>query len=163
MLKKKICMIGSFSVGKTSLVRNFVDSVFSDKYLTTVGVKIDKRQVSVEGQSVMLMLWDIAGEDAFFDLNPAYLRGATGYFLVVDGTRPESFDKALELKERLEPLLPDIPFILLLNKADLKSEWLIDLGQVEQLKQAGWQVLETSAKTDQGVEQAFTRLTELMI
>jgi len=65
VIQKKICMLGSFSVGKTSLVSRFVSTVFSDKYLTTVGVKIDKKALTVGGEDVTLMLWDIYGEDDF--------------------------------------------------------------------------------------------------
>ncbi len=62
MLKKKICMLGYFGVGKTSLVSRFVRSMFADRYQTTVGVKIDKKVLSVDGRDVTLMLWDLAGE-----------------------------------------------------------------------------------------------------
>jgi GTPase SAR1 family protein len=62
-LQKKICMLGGFSVGKTSLVKRYVQSVFSETYLTTVGVKIDKKTVDLSGRSVSLILWDLAGED----------------------------------------------------------------------------------------------------
>ena len=61
MLQKKICMLGGFSVGKTSLVRRFVQSIFSETYLTTVGVKIDKKSVELPGKTVDLILWDLAG------------------------------------------------------------------------------------------------------
>ena len=86
MIQKKICMIGSFGVGKTSLVARFVRSIFSEKYQTTVGVKIDKKVVEVGGQQVTLVLWDIAGEDALTTVRVSQLRGASGYILVVDGS-----------------------------------------------------------------------------
>ena len=87
MIQKKICMIGASGVGKTSLIAKFVHSMFSDKYLTTVGVKIDKKTVSVDGAEVMLMIWDLAGDDDFQRLQISYLRGTSGYLLVADGTR----------------------------------------------------------------------------
>ena len=65
MLQKKICLLGAFSVGKTSLIQRFVSSLFDDKYLTTVGVKIDKKIVTVDQQEIMLMIWDLAGEDDY--------------------------------------------------------------------------------------------------
>ena len=100
-LQKKICMIGAFSVGKTSLVKRYVQSVFSDTYLTTVGVKIDKKTVDVAGRTVNLILWDLAGEDDIASLRMSYLRGAAGYVLVADGTRPSTLDVALSLRERV--------------------------------------------------------------
>jgi len=87
-LQKKICMLGAFSVGKTSLVKRYVDSVFSETYLTTVGVKIDKKVIDLSGRTVNLILWDLAGEDDINAFRMAYLRGAAGYVLVADGTRP---------------------------------------------------------------------------
>ena len=87
MIEKKICMLGASGVGKTSLVSRFVSSIFSDKYLTTVGVKVDKKVVAVDDTQVTLLLWDIYGQDEFQTVKPAYLRGASGYLLVADGTR----------------------------------------------------------------------------
>ena len=87
MIQKKVCLLGGFAVGKTSLVSRFVTSIFSEKYLTTVGVKVDKKLVSVNGQDVTLMLWDIYGEDEFQTVQPSYLRGASGYLV-----RPRFFD-----------------------------------------------------------------------
>ena len=101
-LKKKICMLGVYHVGKTSLVRSFVYSIFEDQYLSIVGVKIDKKQVEIEGQPMEFLLWDIAGEDDHFSVPLSYLRGASGYLLVIDGTRRATFDQALDLQQRTE-------------------------------------------------------------
>src|SRR5271156_4987192 len=114
MLKKKICMVGEFGVGKTSLVRRFVDSMFDERYLSTVGVKIDRKDVTVGSESVTLMLWDLAGEDGVAELNTSHLRGASGYILVVDGCRAMSLAKAVELQERITRQLGPLPFVLVL-------------------------------------------------
>src|SRR6204780_5465239 len=121
MLKKKICMVGEFGVGKTSLVRLFVDSIFDERYLTTVGVKIDRKDVTVGSAAVTLMLWDLAGEDELTQLKVSHLRGASGYILVVDGCRAASFAKAVELQQRVAEQLGPLPFVLVLNKADLRD------------------------------------------
>ena len=102
MIQKKLCMIGAFAVGKTSLVARFVKSIFSEKYLTTVGVKIDKKTLGVGDQEVTLIVWDLAGEDEFLQVRMSYLRGSAGYFLVADGTRRATLDKAIELQQRAE-------------------------------------------------------------
>ena len=102
-LQKKICMLGGFSVGKTSLVKRFVESVFSETYLTTVGVKIDKKTVVLSDRIVNLILWDLAGEDNISSLRMSYLRGAAGYVLVADGTRRSTLNVALSLRERGVP------------------------------------------------------------
>jgi small GTP-binding protein len=87
MLKKKICMLGYYGVGKTSLVSQFVNHLFADKYQTTVGVKIDKKVVELKGRQVTLMLWDVAGEEDDAPVKLSHVREASGYLLVVDGRR----------------------------------------------------------------------------
>ncbi|MCP4691613.1 MAG: GTP-binding protein, partial [Desulfobacterales bacterium] len=151
MIKKKICMLGSFSVGKTSLVRRFVKSVFSEKYLSTVGVKIDKKTVEIHGREVDLMLWDIHGEDEFQRVRTSYLRGASGYFLVVDGSREDTLKTALGLKKRTEEAIGATPCILVFNKADIRSEWEIDDRTLADLATGEMDVVTTSAKTGEGV------------
>ena len=157
-LQKKICMLGGFSVGKTSLVRRFVHSVFSDAYLTTVGVKIDKKIVDLADRTVNLILWDLAGEDDLSSLRTTYLRGASGYLLVADGTRRSSLVVALSLNQRVEKEFGALPFALLLNKSDLKDQWAISDADLANLRQIGWWVRSTSALTGDGVEDAFRDL-----
>src|SRR5262245_52616875 len=119
MIQKKICMLGAFAVGKTSLVSRYVNSIFSDKYHSTVGVKIDKKAMSVDGHDVTLMLWDIAGQDDFQTVQPSQLRGMSGYLLVADGTRRGTLEVARQLQVKAMQAVGDVPFILLLNKSDL--------------------------------------------
>jgi small GTP-binding protein len=164
MIQKKICMLGAFAVGKTSLVRRFVLSIFSDKYLTTVGVKIDKKSLRVGEVDVNLILWDLAGDDDLPRVNMCYLRGASGYLLVVDGTRRSTLDNALTLQKSVEEISGEkLPFVLLLNKRDLLNEWQFDEDIVAEFVKNGWNVLYTSAKTGHGVEEAFMTLTRLML
>jgi small GTP-binding protein len=159
-LQKKICMLGGFSVGKTSLVKRFVASVFSETYLTTVGVKIDKKTVDLSDRTVNLILWDLAGEDDISSLRMSYLRGAAGYVLVADGTRPSTVEVALSLRRRVEEEFGPLPFVMLLNKNDLQEDWAISDDEVEGLRQDGWWVRSTSARTGEGVEDAFGALAE---
>src|SRR6516165_782855 len=134
-LQRKICMIGGFSVGKTSLVKRYVESIFSETYLTTVGVKIDKKSVDLADRIVNLILWDIAGEDDTSALRMSYLRGSAGYVLVADGTRPSTLEVALSLRERVEADCGPLPFVLLLNKSDLKEQWAIGAADVVGLRE----------------------------
>lgn len=161
MIKKKICMLGSVAVGKTSLVKRFVKSMFSEKYITTVGVKIDQKKVVVDGEEILLLLWDIHGKDEFQfqKLKSNYLRGMSGYFLVADGTRRKTLGIAKKLKGLAEDTVNDVPFILLLNKVDLHDEWEIEDDTLKSFQQSGWTVLKTSAKTGEHVESAFRQLT----
>jgi small GTP-binding protein len=163
MQQKKICMLGAFAVGKTSLVRRYVDSIFSDNYLTTVGVKIDKRVVTVGDETLNLILWDIAGEDEVSAVRMSYLRGASGYFLVVDGTRAATLDVARSIQQRAESEIGSVPFIALVNKLDLRDEWTVAQESLAELESAGWSVALTSARTGEGVEASFQALAERML
>lgn len=163
MIQKKICMLGTFAVGKTSLVRRFVESIYSGKYHTTVGVKVDKKTVNVGAEEVTLLLWDIEGTETEHEFRKSYLRGASGYLLVADGTRKDTLYKALALQTRAEETVGPVPFLLLLNKSDLSNEWQIDGREMEALAQRNWTVVNTSAKTGQGVEEAFLALAEKML
>jgi small GTP-binding protein len=157
VLQKKICMLGGFSVGKTSLVKRYVHSVFSETYLTTVGVKIDKKTVTLSDRIVNLILWDLAGEDDINSLRMTNLRGAAGYVLVADGTRPSTLDVALSLRQRVEADYGPLPFVRS-DKSDLKEQWAIGDAEVEGLRQNGLWVQPSSARTGEGVEDAFKDL-----
>lgn len=163
MIQKKVCMIGTFAVGKTSLVRQFVESIYSDKYHTTVGVKVDKKVVTTPAGESTLLLWDIEGSDSEYDLRKSYLRGASGYLLVADGTRPDTLYKAVALQTRAEQTIGPVPFLLLLNKADLAEDWQIAGRDMAAIQEKKWNVVSTSAKTGQGVEEAFITLAEKML
>jgi small GTP-binding protein len=157
-VQKKICMLGGFSVGKTSLVKRYVHSVFSEAYLTTVGVKIDKKTVDLDDRTVNLILWDLAGEDDINSFRITNLRGAAGYVLVADGTRPSTLDVALSLRERVEAEYGPLPFVLLLNKSDLTEQWAVSDTELAGLREKGWWVQPSSARTGEGVEDAFKDL-----
>lgn len=163
MIQKKVCMLGAFAVGKTSLVARFVRSIFSEKYQTTVGVKIDKKSVKVGEEDVNLMLWDLHGEDEFQKIRLSYLRGTSGYLLVADGTRAESLDIAVEIQKTVQQEVGDVPFILVLNKSDLAAQWALDQGDVDALAARRWEIIKSSAKTGEGVEDAFLTLAQRML
>ena len=162
MIQKKICMLGASAVGKTSLVSRFVRSLFSDKYQTTVGVKVDKKTVALGQEQMDLLLWDLYGEDEFQKIRTSYLRGSAGYVLVVDGTRRETLEKAVVLQNRTEETLGKVPFVLMVNKADLAEKWEIDDAAIEELGKRGWTAFKTSAKSGDGVEPAFVSLARRM-
>ncbi len=160
MIKKKVCMLGAFAVGKTSLVQQYVHSIFSDKYHTTVGVKIEKTKVIMDDTRVDLIIWDLHGEDDFQHVRLSYLRGSSGCIYVVDGTRRTTLLTALNLKTIVEKTIGKCPFILVINKLDLKDQWEIDPLALEELHEQGVHVIQTSAKTGIGVEQTFQLLVK---
>jgi len=163
MLQKKICMLGSFAVGKTSLVRRFVESIYSDVYQTTVGVKIDKKNVKLGDKEVSLVLWDIYGEDDYQKMRWTYLRGASGYLLVADGTRKATLEKAFTLEQKVREEVGAIPFVFVINKSDLIRDWELDSAIESQMAVQGWNILRSSAKTGEGVEESFSLLAQKML
>lgn len=162
-LQKKVCMAGAFAVGKTSLVRRYVQSIFDERYQTTVGVKIDKKMVPVDGQSLTLVLWDLAGEDDLAQVRASHLRGAAGFILVVDGCRGRTLETALSLERRITHETGPVPFVLALNKFDLASEWEISDAAIHPLVRRGWTCTRTSAKDGSGVEAMFAGLARKML
>ena len=163
MLQKKICMLGAFATGKTSLVMQFVHSIFTDKYYTTIGVKIDKKELTIGTQDVNLVLWDLAGEDEFLQVHMSYLRGSSGYLLVADGTRPATLDTARSLQKRVEAAIGYVPFVLMLNKSDLTAGWEVGEEALANLREKGWDIIITSARSSLGVEEAFVTLVKKIL
>lgn len=164
MIQKKICMLGASGVGKTSLVQRFVKSIYSEKYHTTIGVKIDKKELTLANQNVNLLLWDLQGEDDEHKIRPSFLRGASGFLLVVDLTRHETFVTAFSIQQMVEKEVGALPFLVLFNKNDLTAEISISEDEIREVtSRYAWEHLRTSAKTGESVEKAFQRLTEKML
>ena len=155
--ERKVCLLGAAAVGKTSLVRRFVEGIFSESYLTTIGVKVDHRLVPLGTDAVNLVIWDIEGETEHRTVRLRYLRGAAGYLLVADGTRPETLQAALRLRDQAADRQPDLPYLILLNKADREAQWRVAPAEVERLA-AGAPVIVTSALSGDRVAEAFESL-----
>lgn len=154
----KVCMLGDFGVGKTSLVARFVRSTFSDRYLTTVGVKVDSKEVTLaDGVVRKLVVWDIAGRSALDALGLHYLRGASALLLVADGTRESSLSSALNLLMQSRAVLPDALVALAVNKLDLVERWEVAPATLAELRRS-LPVFETSALSGDGVESVFADL-----
>ena len=157
-MNKKVILIGHFGVGKTSLVQQFVHSRFSEKYLTTIGVKIDKKIVEFDGRQMTLLIWDVAGETEQKKVPQSYLLGAHGVIYVFDLTRPSTYENLSEQIDYVKKLLPQAPIQILGNKKDLLSSEEIE----EVLAQISFDLKTTSAKTGEHVELAFLNLSKAM-
>jgi small GTP-binding protein len=155
MIQRKICMLGAFAAGKTSLVRRFVHSIFSEKYQTSIGVKVDRKELEVAGDPVLLMLWDLAGEDEFQKVRTSYLRGSSGLFFVADGTRRDTVDRARHIWETTREVVGDVPAVLAVNKRDLTDDWALSDDEIARLAATDWKAFLTSAKTGTNVDDAF--------
>lgn len=160
-MAKKICLIGRFAVGKTSLVKQYIDNQFSEKYKTTVGVSISTKKLQIENIELSLVIWDVAGfEQENHYIN--YLRGVQGLIWVVDGTEPESLS-ILEIISQSIPDITKIPSLCFVNKCDLVDQWIIGDKERQQLQETFKIVLNTSAKTGENVENGFQQLAEILI
>lgn len=162
-IQKKVCMLGAYAVGKTSLVRRFILSDFDEKYHVTIGVKTDKKIITLGDREVMMMIWDIAGAEDHFTVPSSYLRGSAGVLLVIDGTRAQTLDRAVDLAEQIDSDLGKIPRVVLLNKADLTTQWQLDEQKIAGLSVLECPILRSSAKTGENVEEAFRLLAERMV
>jgi GTPase SAR1 family protein len=175
-----MCLMGASGVGKTSLVKRFIEGKFDETYRTTIGVHIDKKRVICDEEHVELTIWDLEGKDDPQSEYPAtYLGGSQGYMLVADVTRPDTLDVAKGLlstivryrkEERVkkEGVLAEMleegdpPFVLLLNKQDL----LPSSNMTERAKNSFCienKIFKTSAKLDEEVGQAFNCLVRQML
>lgn len=162
MIKKKICLLGASSVGKTSLVKQFVEGIFSEKYLTSIGVKVDKKVVTANEKEVQLMLWDVEGYDRYNVFQGKYLRGAAAYIIVVDQTRKTSLLEGVEIHS-LARKISDVPAILVINKSDLQAVWSLDDEQKNQFLTLFDDQISTSAKTGSNVEDLFQKIAEIAL
>lgn len=162
MLQKKICILGPTGVGKTSLIKQYVDGIFSDKYLTSIGVKIDKKIIDSMFTPVQLMLWDLEGIDKYCGFNPRYLRGAAAYIIVMDQTRSASYVEAIEVYKEAQKHT-DVPAILVINKNDLPPALNWAQNDLESVSALFKGVFNTSAKTGSQVEDMFTFLAKTIM
>ena len=158
---KKVCLIGDFGDGKTSLVRCFVDRQFSDQYLTTVGVKISRKQLAVPvneeiEKKIQLVIWDIEGHTKYKSIAPSYLQGARGAIIVADLKRPETIKHITAHLDLFASVNSDkAKVIVALNKSDLIAQDLqYQLPQYPQVLGT----YPTSAKTNHNVDQVFAQL-----
>jgi small GTP-binding protein len=161
MIQKKICILGASGVGKTSLIKQYVEGIFSEKYLTSIGVKIDKKVVETDNNTVQLMIWDIEGIDRYCGFQPKYLRGASACIIVADRTRSQSLIEGTDIL-RMAKEVSDIPAVLALNKNDLPSTWHWSDSELKEMKHSFSESFDTSAKTGQGVEDMFSYLAQVL-
>ncbi len=155
MINKKVIITGSFGVGKTSLFNQFIYKRFSDKYLTTIGVKVNKKVIEVEGKELSILLWDIAGEVSQDKVPNTYFLGAKGIIYVFDLSRPTTYQNLKENIEYLQKMVKNAVIKIVGNKKDkLSTEELVEVNAQLPLPLS----IMTSAKTGENVEELFKEL-----
>lgn len=163
MIVKKVCMLGDPSVGKTSLVRRFVYNEYSDRYLSTLGTKVSEKKVELDTEVLQMIIWDIAGQEDFTSVTPAYFKGSGGGILVVDITRKSTLSNAFRWANSFIEKAGNVPLIMFCNKNDLKDAMEFTVEEARDVgKDYCATVLSTSAKTGEGVEKGFKLLAQMM-
>ncbi len=155
MISKKVILTGSFGVGKTSLFNQFIHNKFSDKYLTTIGVKVNKKMIEVNGRELSLLLWDIAGEVSQDKVPTSYFLGASGIIYVIDLTRPSTYKHIVKDIEHLKEITKGGVIKIVANKKDLIDD--NQLAEIEERISLPWDIV-TSAKTGENVQELFLTL-----
>jgi small GTP-binding protein len=154
---RKVCLLGDGGVGKTSLVRRYVEDVFSDSYIISFGTKVSKKVIDLGEVELTIMIWDILGQKSDDALHAAYYRGANGALLVGDQTRPETMQHLVKWREDFLKASPGAVIVAAANKSDLESViQAVDLQNISTSLGAGF--IRTSAKTGEGVEDLFMTL-----
>ncbi|MCA9938341.1 MAG: GTP-binding protein [Anaerolineales bacterium] len=162
LIQRKVCLLGEYAVGKTSMVRQFVEGRFDDRYLSTIGVKISRKHMHWLDQPYNLIIWDLADGDTYRDATN-YLRGAAGAVVVCDITRQQTLSAVFTYTAYLRASLPSVSIVVAVNKADLQAQQAIDESDLRRMgSELAVPWLKTSAKTGLGVEMAFTNLVQLM-
>ena len=168
-MRMKICLLGDSAVGKTSLIRRFVVNKFDDRYLTTVGTKVSKKNVDIFREDkhdikLTLLIWDVLGQKEFRRLHSVFYQGAKGALIVCDVTREDTLKSLPGWVDSLYKSNGPIPVIFLGNKYDLKDQVQFSEDDLHQFsEQFDAPNLFTSAKTGENVENAFQKIAELMV
>lgn len=164
VVQKKICLLGDFAVGKSSLIRRFVEGRFDDKYLSTIGVKISRKPVELPSGLMNLLIWDLAGGDEFKDSQANYLRGVAGALIVCDLTRYETLGAFERYAHQVHGVNPEAPLFFVGNKVDLVEERMIsDEELMTACLPLGGHYLTSSAKTGVHVEDSFYQLASQLV
>ncbi len=167
-MKVKVCLVGEGAVGKTCLIRRFIHDQFDDRYISTLGAKVSKKELQVDADGtpvdVDMAIWDIMGEKGFRELlKEAYFHGAQGVLAVCDITRMDTLTDLDDWVAAVVKVTGNIPVEFLANKADLKDQAAVTVEDLESAAKAhDAPFLFTSAKSGENVEQAFTTLAKLI-
>lgn len=162
MISRKVCLLGAARVGKTSLAQRYIYSCFSEDYLSTIGVKLHKKSLCIDETSLDIVLWDVQGEDRYDKVLVSFLKGMSGYILVVDSTQPTTVPIARNLKSRVQENFGNLPYVLAYSKCDL-PENPQTRSDCAELEQGATCVVQTSALNGSGVDQAFYEMARSIL
>ncbi len=163
----KIIVVGDYGVGKTTLITRFVDEKFREDYRPTLGVQFTKKDVMINEDMIELVIWDIAGQESYFEIRQRFYEQASGFFMVYDVTRLNSLKNLEKWYKDVTSHTGKIPCILIGNKIDLTEYIKVTREDVKKiLENSNIEIsksIETSAKTGENVEDSFKTLTSLIL
>jgi len=162
-LRRKVCLLGAPGVGKTSLVRRFVEHRFDEDHESSIAMQVSKGTVELGDISLEMMLWDPEGSEAWGQYNRSFISGASGLIFVVDCTKPRTLDHLLEAQTKGRGFIGSRPAVLILNKVDLAKDAVLTEAQLDAASKLNWHIAQASAKSGDSVDEAFMKLAELMI
>jgi small GTP-binding protein len=169
-MKVKICLVGEGAVGKTSLIRRFVYEEFDDRYITTMGAKVSKKDIVVREQGggrvkVNMTIWDIMGQKSFRDImREAFFYGAQGVLAVCDVTRKETLSELHDWVASVRKVTGEIPIHFLANKVDLRDQITLSKGDLAEVAAEYDSPHDyTSARTGENVQEAFDNLAKTIV
>ena len=156
MSSKKVVLVGHFGVGKSSLIRRFVQNEFSDDYLVTIGVHILKKVVTIDNDETTVIIWDIEGKEDIQKVRSSYLMGSSGFIYVIDPTRIHTYQNLEEELKFIAKNYSKIPVITVANKSDL----IVEADFKKEIAEKNLKIdYFTSAKNGDNVEEIFRNLT----
>ncbi|MEL7250091.1 MAG: Rab family GTPase [Bacteroidota bacterium] len=158
MISKKVVITGHFGVGKTSLFNRFISNTFNEKYLTTIGVRVDKKMVEIDGQEVSLVIWDLAGEVSQEKVPRSYFLGASAIIYVFDLSRPATFSRLDDDLQYIQTVLPNVLVRKVGNKKDLVTN-----ETLQNIHQQTNPHYFTSARTGENVLELFQNIARAML
>jgi len=162
-LRRKVCLLGAPGVGKSVLVRRFVEDRFEDEHEPSIAMSIFSGTVEVDDVSLEMMLWDPDTSEASGQYNRSFISGASGLVFVADATKPRTLDLLLEAQTKERGFIGLRPAILVLNKTDLTEQFALSDAQIAAASRPNWYVVRASAKTGYNVREAFTKLAWMML
>lgn len=158
----KILTIGESGVGKTCILRRFVENKFLKNHLATIGIDFKTKNIEIDGTPIKLKIWDTAGQERFRNITNQYYKGADGIILVFDVTDQKSFEKIKEWMSQIKAntKADQIGLVLLGNKCDIEPRTISKNDGEELGKELGIEYYETSAMKGDGIAQAFEFLAK---